>query len=142
MDAALAIYVTVSLAIVVAVVVSAVMLLLVRRVKTERVLYGFSGTKSFEAYIGYGLLATGVVLIMVCIGELAVLLTGPVSAAPFNIMNIPVAVGANSIEGDYVGLGLGVGFWLLMLWLAGRKLATLGLDLLKGKRVLVKFRRT
>jgi len=141
MDAALSIYITVALAIVVAIVVSSIMLLLVRRVQTERVFYGFSGTKSLQAYAGYVLLAAGVVLIVVCIGGLAALLTGPVSAAPFGIMNVPVAVGANSIEGAYIGLGFGVGFWLLMLWLAGRKLATLGLDLLKGKRVLVKVRK-
>ncbi len=138
MDSAQTIYATVALAIVVALVVSAALFLLVRRVKNERVLYGYAPPKS-SAYPGYFLLTAGAVIIVVSVVELGVLFAGPTSAAPFSVMNIPLLFGANVLEGDVVGLGLGVAFWLIILWLGGRKLFTLGLDLLRGTKVVVEF---
>lgn len=138
MDAAQTVYATFVLTILVALVVTVTLFLIGYRIKKERVFMGYTGPKE-EAYAGYTLLAVGVTLIVVSVYETVSLLTGPISAAPFALMNI-VVTGGNTIPGELIGLGFGIAFWMIILWLGGRRLTSVGLDLLKGKKIILKIK--
>jgi hypothetical protein len=47
-----------------------------------------------------------------------------------------LVTGGNTISRELIGLGFGIAFWMIILWLGGRGLTAIGIDLLKGKNIL------
>ena len=69
---------------------------------------------------------------------MVVLLIGNVSNVPFGLSNISITTsGQTSVvaSGQVLGLIAGIPFWLLFLYYGGRKIAVLGLDMLKGRKI-------
>jgi hypothetical protein len=142
MDAATT-YIVIFLAILVAVIVTAVLFVLARRTRKEESLVGFTAKSKDEKYVGYSLLIAGLIIIVFSIYEMVALLRGGVSNMPFGLSDISMATGGQAsvvASGQVLGLIAGIAFWLLILYYGGRKIATLGLDMLKGRKV--KLRRS
>jgi len=144
MDAAAIIYILVFLAVLVAVVVTVVLFARARRVRKEQSLVGFTAISKDEKYAGYSLLTIGIIIIFFSIYEMLTLLTGGVSStAPFGLSDISITTGGQATvvaSGQILGIIASIFFWLLILTYGGRKIATLGLDMLKGRKI--KLRRT
>ena len=128
-------YITGLLALLVVVVVAAVLFFLGRRMKQEQTFVGFTRPKD-EVYAGYTLLSLGLLFIVICVFELILVLTGGPNNAPFGLSNLNLL----GISGSIWGSVLGIDFWLTIILLVGRPLAARGLDLLKGKKVVVKVK--
>jgi hypothetical protein len=92
-----------------------------------------------EKYAGYAMLAIGIAIIVVSIVELVVLMeSDSYSAMPFKLSDISMTVGNQTTviaSGHLLGLVFGVSFWLTVFGYGGRKFASLGLDLLRGRRI-------
>jgi hypothetical protein len=144
MDASATSYIKILLDVVVAVVITAVLFLIARRARKEQTFVGFKARSYDEKYAGYSLLAIGIIIILVSIYELLLILEGGYfSQTPFGLSDITVGVGdqvTTIISGQVLGLVFGISFWLMIFGYGGRKLASLGLDMLKGRKV--KLRRT
>ena len=139
MDASATEYIKILLDVVVAVVITAVLFFIVRRSRKEQTLVGYKARSKDEKYIGFVLLGTGIFIVVVSIYELIVLLEGNYySHIPFGLAGIQMTVGSQTTEiasGQVLGLVFGTSFWLLILGYGGRKLLTLGLDMLKGRSI-------
>lgn len=138
-------YVKILLDISVAAVVTAVLFVLARRARKEQTFVGFKASSHDEKYAGYALLGIGIVIIAVSIYELVVLLeSGSFSREiPFGLPDISMTVGNQTtaiVSAQDLGLVFSVSFWLMIFGYGGRKFASLGLDLLRGRKV--KLRRT
>ena len=83
------------------------------------------------------MLAIGIAVIVVAVIEIMLLLTGQV-AAPFGLSYISLA--GITLPGEILSVSYGVSFWLLILWAAGGKMASLGLDLLRGTTVKLQIK--
>lgn len=141
MDAAATTYVMIFLAALVAVVVTVVLFALARRARKEKSLVGFTAKTKDEKYAGYILLTAGAIIIFFSVFEMVVLLTGGVSSkTPFNLSDISLALGGQNfvVPGKLLGLIVGISFWLMILTYGGRKIASLGLDMLKGRKVVLR----
>jgi hypothetical protein len=137
MDNSATLYIKIVLDVLVAVVVALVLFLLARRARKEQTFVGFKDRSADEKYVGYGLFAVGIILIIVSGYELIMLLNGGVySETPFNLSSI--SIGGQVISGQVLGLSLAVDFWLTILGYGGRKFVSLGLDMLNGKKVTLR----
>ncbi|MCL4429305.1 MAG: hypothetical protein M1167_01000 [Chloroflexi bacterium] len=134
-------YVKVLLDVVVAAVITGVLYFIVRRSRREQTFVGYKARSIDEKYTGYVLLAAGIAIIVVSIYELIVLLEGNYySPIPFGLTDIQMTVGNQTTaiaSGQLLGLSFGVSFWLLIFGYGGRKLVSLGLDMLKGREVRI-----
>lgn len=130
-------YIKILLDVLVAVVITAVLFVLARRARREQTFVGFKSKSIAEKYAGYSLLAIGVAIIAVSVFELIVLLEGQgYSSAPFVLSSISIV--GQTISGRLLGLSFAISFWLMIFGLGGRKLVSLGLDLLKGRKVILR----
>ena len=137
MDDSATTYIKILLDVLVAVVITAVLFVLSRRARKEQTFIGFKARSYDEKYAGYSLLAIGIVIILVSIYELLALLTfGIHSTALFGLSDI--SLGGQVIPGQVLSLAFGISFWLLILGYGGRKLVSLGLDMLKGRKVTLR----
>ena len=130
-NAAAAYYIVTFFSVVAVLVVTGVLIWLASRMRKEQTFVGFKRTRD-EMYAGYALLAIGIAVIVVAVIEIMLLLTGQV-AAPFGLTYISLA--GITFPGELLSMSYGVSFWLLILWAAGGKMASLGLDLLRGTTV-------
>ena len=129
-------YVKILLDILVAVIVTAVLFVLARRARREQKFVGFKARSYDEKYAGYSMLAIGIAIIAVAVYELIVLLQGQgYSSVPFGLSTISIA--GQAISGRLLGLSFGISFWLMIFGYGGRKFVSLGLDLLKGRKVML-----
>ena len=76
MDASATEYIKVLLDVLVAVVITAVLFLVIRRARKEQTYVGYKARSKDEKYAGFVLLGTGIFIILVSIYELVVLLEG------------------------------------------------------------------
>lgn len=134
MNAAATTYIEIFLAILVAVVVTVVLFALARRARKEESLVGFAAKSRDEKFAGYFLIITGVIIIFFSIYRMVALLSSGVSNVPFGLSGISIQASVVA-SGQVLGLIAGIVFWLLILFYGGRKIAVLGLDLLKGRKV-------
>ncbi|HCW07554.1 MAG TPA: hypothetical protein DGG95_09350, partial [Cytophagales bacterium] len=81
-------------------------------------------------------------VIVVSIFELIVLLEGNYySPIPFGLTDLQMTTGNQTtaiVSGQLLGLGFGISFWLLVFGGGGRKLVSLGLDMLRGRKIKVR----
>jgi hypothetical protein len=83
------------------------------------------------------MLVIGLAIIVVSIFELIVILEGgSYSTTPFGLSDISIA--GQVISGHVLGLSFGISFWLMIFGYGGRKLVSLGMDMLKGKKVTLR----
>lgn len=130
-NAAAAYYIVTFFSVVAVLIVTGVLIWRVSRIRKEQTFVGFKRSRD-EMYSGYALLAVGIAVIVVAVIEIMLLLTGQ-AAAPFGLTYISLA--GITLPGEILSVGYGVSFWLLILWAAGGKIASLGLDLLRGTTV-------
>ena len=135
-NAAAAYYIVTFFSIVAVLIVTGVMIWLASRMRKEQTFVGFKRSRD-EMYAGYVLLAVGIAVIVVAVIEIMLLLTGQV-AAPFGLSYISLA--GITMPGEILSVSYGVSFWLLILWAAGGKMASLGLDLLRGTTVKLQIK--
>ena len=129
-------YVKILLDIFVAAIITLVLFILARRARREKTFVGFKSKSIDEKYAGYSLLSVGIAITVVSIYELVVILEGgPFSAIPFGLSNITIA--GQVISGRLLGLVFGTSFWLTVFGYGGRKLVSLGLDMLRGRKVIL-----
>ena len=133
----IAAYIKILLDILVAVVVTSVLFFLARRSRKEQSFVGFKSRSFDEKYVGYFLLLVGIVIIIVSVYELLILLNGNIYYnSPFVIANVSIA--GQVISGELLGLFFAIDFWLTIFGLGGGKLLSLGLDMLQGKKVILR----
>jgi hypothetical protein len=130
-NAAAAYYIVTFFSVVAVLIVTGVLIWRVSRIRKEQTFVGFKRSRD-ERYAGYALLAVGIAVIVIAVIEIMLLLTGQV-AAPFGLTYISLA--GITLPGEILSVSYGVSFWLLILWAAGGKIASLGLDLLRGTTV-------
>jgi hypothetical protein len=137
MDNSATLYIKILLDVLAAIIVTLVLFLLARHARKEQTFVGFKHKSMDEKYVGYGLFAVGMVLILVSAYELFILLYGGAySKTPFNISSI--SIGGQVISGQILGLSLDVDFWLTILGYGGRKFVSLGLDMLNARKVTLR----
>jgi hypothetical protein len=133
----IAAYIKILLDILVAVVVTSVLFFLARRSRKEQSFVGFKSRSFDEKYVGYFLLLVGIVIIIVSVYELLILLNGNIYYnSPFVIANVSIA--GQVISGELLGLFFAIDFWLTIFGLGGGKLLSLGLDMLQGKKMILR----
>jgi hypothetical protein len=125
MDAAAIIYIGTILALLVVIVVVVTLFSLARRARKEYVAVGFRAKSKDEKFVGYSLFAAGMAIMIFSVYQILVLFTSGFSAELFGLSN------------RFMSIIMGVFFWLLLLSFGGRKIATLGLDLLRGRKVKI-----
>jgi hypothetical protein len=130
-NAAAAYYIVTFFSVMAVLIVTGVLIWRVSRIRKEQTFVGCNRPRD-EMYAGYALLAVGIAVVVVAVIEIMLLLTGQV-AAPFGLTYISLA--GITLPGEILSIGYGVSFWLLILWAAGGKVASLGLDLLRGTTV-------
>jgi hypothetical protein len=144
MDSSATEYIKILLDVLVAAIITVVLFFIVRRSRKEQTFVGYTARSVEEKYIGYVLLVTGIVVIVVSIFELIVLLEGNYySPIPFGLTDLQMTTGNQTTavaSGQLLGLGFGISFWLLIFGAGGRKLVSIGLDMLRGRAI--KIRRT
>ncbi|MBE3116312.1 hypothetical protein IMZ68_03830 [Candidatus Bathyarchaeota archaeon] len=142
MDAATTTYILIFLAVLVSVVVTVVLFALARRVRKEESLVGFTAKSMDEKYYGCFLLIAGIIIIFFSVYEVVALFTGGFSSEmPFNLSDISTGAGGQNsvvVSGQVLGLLAGVSFWLMMIIFGGRKIVALGLDMFKGRKVVLR----
>lgn len=137
MEDPVATYIKILLDILVAVVITSVLFLLVRRSRKEQSFVGFKSRSFDEKYAGYVLLSAGIVIIVVSIYELLTLLNGNLYYnSPFILSN--VSIFGQVVSGELLGLFFAIDFWLIIFGLGGGKFLSLGLDMLQGKKVILR----
>jgi hypothetical protein len=130
-------YIKILLDVLVAIVITAVLFVLARRARREQAFVGFRSRSYDEKYAGYSMLVIGVAIIVVSIFELIVILEGgSYAATPFGLSDISIA--GQVISGHVLGLSFVISFWLMIFGYGGRKLVSLGMDMLKGKKVTLR----
>jgi hypothetical protein len=130
-------YIKILLDILVAVIITLVLFFLVRRSRKQQSFVGFKSRSFDEKYVGYVLLAVGIVIIIVSVYELLILLNGNIYYnSPFILANISIA--GQVVSGELLGLFFAVDFWLTIFGLGGGKFLSLGLDMLQGKKVILR----
>ncbi len=130
-------YIKILLDILVAVVITSVLLFLARRSRKEQSFVGFRSRSFDEKYVGYVLLSIGIVIIVVSIYELLILLNGNIYYnSPFVLANVSIA--GQVVSGELMGLFFAIDFWLTIFGLGGGKFLSLGLDMLQGKKVILR----
>jgi hypothetical protein len=138
-------YVKIVLDVSVAAAITLVLFVLARRARKEQTFTGFKARSIDEKYAGYAMLAIGIAIIAVSIVELVVLMeSDPYSAMPFKLSDISMTVGNQTTviaSGHLLGLVFGVSFWLTVFGYGGRKFASLGLDLLRGRKIKLRRNR-
>jgi hypothetical protein len=144
MEVALDTLVTIFLSVLVVILVAVVLFVLARRIRKEQSLIGFTASSKDEKYVGYFLLATGFVIIFLSIYQIVIILSsGFSSSESFGLSSLPTPAGEQStlfVSEQILGLIESILFWLLMLGYGGGKIASLGFDMLKGRKI--KFSRT
>ena len=142
MDASAIEYIKILLDVSVAAIITAVLFFIVRRSRKEQTFVGYKPRSVDEKYTGYVLLAIGIVVIVVSIYELIVLLEGNYySPIPFGLTDLQMTTGNQTTSvasGQLLGLGFGISFWLMIFGYGGRKLLSLGLDMLKGRAINIR----
>ncbi len=142
MDASAIEYIKILLDVSVAAIITAVLFFIVRRSRKEQTFVGYKPRSVDEKYTGYVLIAIGIVVIVVSIYELIVLLEGNYySPIPFGLTDLQITTGNQTTSvasGQLLGLGFGISFWLMIFGYGGRKLLTLGLDMLKGRAIYIR----
>lgn len=133
MDDSATLYIKILLDVLVVAVVTLVLFLLARHARRQQTYVGFKDRSTDEKYVGYGLFAVGMVLILVSAYELFTLLSAGYYNAPFNLSDI--SIGGQVISGQILGLSLAVDFWLTIFGYGGTKFLTLGMDLLRGRKI-------
>ena len=130
-------YIKILLDILVAVVITSVLFFLARRSRKEQSFVGFKSRSVDEKYAGYFLLSVSIVIIIVSVYELLILLNGNIYYnSPFVIANVSIA--GQVISGELLGLFFAIDFWLTIFGLGGGKLLSLGLDMLQGKKMILR----
>ena len=130
-------YIKILLDILVAVVITSVLFFLARRSRKEQSFVGFKSRSFDEKYAGYVLLSVGIVIIIVSVYELLMLLNGNIYYnSPFILSN--VSIFGQVVSGELLGLFFAIDFWLIIFGLGGGKFLSLGLDMLQGKKVILR----
>ncbi len=141
MDSSFVEYYKIFLDIAVAVTISSILLLLVRRNKKEKTLIGYRVRPRNEKFAGYSLLIIGAVLTAFSALQLIVLSTSDFySETPLGLSAIQLSSNSQTtdlVSAQLLGLVFGTSFWLLILVCGGAKLVTLGFDLLRGTQVRI-----
>jgi hypothetical protein len=134
-------YIKILLDVLVVAVISTVLFFIARRTRKEQTFVGYKSGSKDEKYVGYILLATGIVIIIVSIYELVVLLNSDYySSVPFGLTGLQMTVGNQTtdvLSAQLSGLSFGISFWLLIFGYGGRKLVFLGIDMLKGREIRI-----
>jgi hypothetical protein len=137
MDDPAAAYIKILLNILVAVVITLVLFFLARRSRKEQSFVGFKSRSLDEKYVGYVLFLAGIVIIVVSVYELLILLNGNIYYnSPFVLANVSIA--GQVVSGEFFGLFFAIDFWLTIFGLGGGKFLSLGLDMLQGKKVILR----
>ena len=134
-------YIKILLDVLVVAVIATVLFFIARRTRKEQTFAGYKSGSKDEKYVGYILLATGIVIIIISIYELVVLLNSDYySSVPFGLTGLQMTVGNQTtdvLSAQFSGLSFGISFWLLVLGSGGRKLVFLGIDMLKGREIRI-----
>jgi hypothetical protein len=142
MDASAIEYIKILLDVSVAAIITTVLFFIVRRSRKEQTFVGYKPRSVDEKYTGYILVVIGIVVIVVSIYELIVLLEGNYySPIPFGLTDLQMTTGNQTTSvasGQLLGLGFGISFWLMIFGYGGRKLLSLGLDMLKGRAIYIR----
>jgi hypothetical protein len=130
-------YIKILLNILVAIVITSVLFFFARRSRKEQSFVGFRSKSFDEKYTGYFLLSVGIVIIIVSVYELLILLNGNMYYnSPFVLANVSIA--GQVVSGELLGLFFAIDFWLTIFGLGGGKFLSLGLDMLQGKKVILR----
>jgi hypothetical protein len=134
-------YIKVLIDVIVAAVITTVLFYVARRTRKEQRFVGYKERPKDEKYIGFVLLAAGIILIILPVIELIILLNGNYySSVPFGLTALQMTTGNQTtdvLSAQQLGLVFGISFWLLIFGCGGRKLVTLGMDMLKGREVKI-----
>jgi hypothetical protein len=137
MEDAAAAYIKILLDILVAVVITIVLFFFARRSRKEQSFVGFRSRSFDEKCAGYFLLLVGIVVIIVSVYELLILLNGNIYYnSPFLLANVSIA--GQVVSGELLGLFFAIDFWLTIFGLGGGKFLSLGLDMLQGKKIILR----
>ena len=134
-------YIKILLDVLVVAVISTVLFFIARRTRKEQTFVGYKSRSKDEKYVGYILLATGIVIIIVSIYEFIILLNSDYySSVPFGLTGLQMTVGNQTtdvLSAQLSGLSFGISFWLLIFGYGGRKFVSLGIDMLKGREIRI-----
>jgi hypothetical protein len=141
MNGAAIMYILIFISVLVVAIIAGSLVLSVRRVRKEKTFTGYTAVPKDEKAAAYILMATGIAIIVISIAEILMLLTGRAVGTPYNFADIPVnlfGLFQIAIPASILGLVLGVATWLVILLYGGRKIASIGLDMLKCRRVILR----
>ena len=141
MNTASIMYILIFMSVLVVAIIAASLFLSVRRVRKEKTFTGYTPVPKDEKYAAYTLLAVGIAIIVISIAEILMLLTGRAVGTPYNFADIPInlfGLFQVAIPAKILGLVLGIATWLVILLYGGRKIASIGLDMLKCRRVILR----
>jgi hypothetical protein len=133
-------YILIFLTVVVITIAAGSMFLNVRRYRKQKSYVGYTVVPKDEKVAAYTLMAIGIGIIAVSVVEILMLLTHRAVGTPYNFSDIPInlfGLFQVAIPANILGVALGVATWLVILLYGGRKIATIGIDLLKCRRVIL-----
>jgi len=144
METAIATYIMIFLAILATLVLTVVLFGLGRRLRKEQSFVGFSPKTRDEHYAGFALFSIGFSVIIISIYQIAVILIFGLSSnsVPFGLSSLPLSASNQStlmVSIQILGVIESISFWLMIVIYGGGKLASLGLDLLRGRKIKLRL---
>lgn len=143
MDASVGEYLKIILDLLVAAVIATTLVYLAKRAGVkEQKFVGYRPRVKDEKYAGYTIMAIGIAVIAFSVIELFMLVfSNYYSDIPLGLTAIQMTSGNATIDvlsGQMLSYIFGISFWLMMFGLVGAKFFSLGIDLLRGKKVTLK----
>jgi hypothetical protein len=143
MDASVAEYFKIILDILVATIIVVTIVFLAKRGGAkEQKLVGYRHRKKDEKYAGYAIFLVGIVIIAFSVLELFLLIfSNYYSEIPLGLTAIQMTTGSQTtdlLSGQILSYVFGISFWLMVFGLVGVKFFSIGVDLLKGKKITLK----
>ncbi len=141
MNDATIMYIMVFLTVLVVAIITLSLYLTVRKVRKEKSFVGYTPIPKDEKYAAYALLSIGISVIVISALEIVLLLTGRMVGTPYNFADIPINLFGFlqfAVPAKILGLILGIATWLVILLYGGRKIASIGIDMLKCRKVILR----
>jgi hypothetical protein len=108
----------------------------------EQKFVGYRRRNKDEKYVGYTILTIGIAVIAFSVIELFMLVfSNYYSDIPLGLTAIQMTTGNQTtdlLSGQMMSYIFGITFWMMMFGLVGAKFFSIGIDLLRGKKVTLK----
>jgi hypothetical protein len=143
MDASVGEYLKIGLDLAVAAIIAVTLIYLAKRAGIkEQKFVGYRRRSKDEKYAGYPMMIIGLVIIAISVIELFLLVfSNYYSDVPFGLIAIQMTAGNQTtdlLSGQMLTYIFGITFWMMMFSLVGAKFFSIGVDLLRGKKVTLK----